>query len=84
MLNGCPFGGDCTECPHNNGSVVCHCLGITEETLVSALVTLELRTVREVRQYTGAGAGCTACHRKIQNYIDAYSPSSSPEICSAR
>lgn len=33
---------------------------------------LELRTVREVRQYTGAGEGCTCCHSQIQQIIDKH------------
>jgi bacterioferritin-associated ferredoxin len=81
-MNGCPRGADCGGCQMYGGPMVCHCLQVTEDQLVSALTTLELRTVREVRRLTGAGDGCTACHRKIQKYIDTYS--SSPEICSAR
>ena len=60
------------------------CLNITEEQLVSAVATFDLRTVLDVRRMTGAGEGCTACHRKIQLYLDTYSSSSSPDICSAR
>lgn len=65
------------------GPVICHCLQVTESDLMTALQTLEIRTVRDVRRATGAGDGCTACHRKIQSYIDSYA-SSSPEILSAR
>jgi NifU-like protein len=83
MLQGCPFGGDCESCGHAGGSVVCHCLGVTEENLVASIQTLELRTMREVRRHTGAGAGCTACHRRIQLLIDHFA-ASSVEICSAR
>jgi len=64
--------------------MVCHCVQITEEQLVTAVATLELRTICDVRRLTGAGEGCNACHRKIQTYLDAYSSSSSPDICSAR
>jgi bacterioferritin-associated ferredoxin len=83
-MDGCVFDGDCDTCLAEGGPVVCRCLGITEDELVSALVTLELRTLRDVRRNTGAGTGCTACHRRIQLCLDAYSPSSSPDICSAR
>lgn len=81
--DGCQYDGDCSSCLEAGGPVVCHCLGITEDELVSSLITLELRSVREVRRQTGAGTGCNACHRKIQSYIETYS-SSSLEICSAR
>jgi bacterioferritin-associated ferredoxin len=64
--------------------MVCHCLRITEDQLVTAVTTLELRTVPDVRRHTGAGDGCTACHRKIQSYLDAYSSAPPPDICSAR
>jgi bacterioferritin-associated ferredoxin len=80
----CPHGGDCGSCLAVHGpEVVCHCLGVTEDELVTALATFDLKTVREVRRQTGAGTGCNACHRRIQLYIDSYS-SSSAEICSAR
>jgi NAD(P)H-nitrite reductase large subunit len=50
--------------------VVCHCLQVTESTLVQAVTTLDLRTVAEVRHCTGAGEGCTACHRRIKQYLE--------------
>lgn len=83
-MNGCPFDGDCGACQANGGPMVCHCLGVTEDQLVSALVTLGLRTVKDVRRHTGAGTGCNACHLKIQSYIEVHSSSWSAEICSAR
>jgi len=83
-MNGCPRGADCGGCQMYGGPMVCHCVQITEEQLVTAVATLELRTICDVRRLTGAGEGCNACHRKIQTYLDAYSSSSSPDICSAR
>jgi bacterioferritin-associated ferredoxin len=47
-------------------------LQVTEEVLVEALATLELRTVKEVRQHTGAGDGCTACHRSIRRLLERH------------
>ncbi len=69
------------SCPDR---VVCRCLQVTEQTIVSAIVTLGLRTVKEVRQATEAGDGCTCCHKELAAYLTAYSPSSSPVICSAK
>jgi NAD(P)H-nitrite reductase large subunit len=66
-----------------DGPVVCHCLGVTEEQLVSAVVAFDLHTLQEVRRQTGAGTGCNACHRRINLLLQSYS-SSSAEICSAR
>jgi bacterioferritin-associated ferredoxin len=82
-MNGCPRGADCGGCQMYGGPMVCHCLQVTEDQLVSALTTLELRTVREVRRLTGAGTGCNCCHTRIQLLLQTYS-SSSAEICSAR
>jgi bacterioferritin-associated ferredoxin len=84
--------GDCTgscrscatvgSCPDR---VVCRCLKVTEQTIVSAIVTLGLRTVKEVRKATEAGDGCTCCHREIAAYLAVYSPSSSSaNMCSAK
>ena len=82
-MEGCSRGADCGGCQMNGGPMVCECLRITEEQLVAAVTTHELRTILDVRRMTGAGEGCNACHRKIQLYLDSYS-SSSLEICSAR
>ncbi len=66
--------GGCTECP---ARVVCRCLGIREDTVVDAVVNLELRTLKELRQHTGAGDGCMACHRLLKRYLERYACSSS-------
>ncbi len=82
-MNSCPArSSDCGSC---SARVVCHCLQVTEEVLQAALRTFELRTVKEVRQHTGAGDGCTACHRAIRQLLEhhhagAQSASPSP-IC---
>jgi bacterioferritin-associated ferredoxin len=82
-MSGCPRGGDCNSCLALGGPVVCHCFGVTEEQLVSAVAAMDLRTLHEVRRQTGAGTGCNACHRRIRIHLESYS-SSSAEICSAR
>lgn len=70
------------SCPDR---VVCRCLKVTEETVIDAIVTLGLRTVKEVRQATEAGDGCNCCHKEIAAYLAVYSPSSSPSvICSVK
>jgi bacterioferritin-associated ferredoxin len=84
MNDACTHSG-CDGCPIA-GRLVCRCLQVTEEVLFEAVTTLGLRTVHEVRQHTGAGDGCTACHRRIREYLErhAYSSSSSPAICSVK
>jgi bacterioferritin-associated ferredoxin len=74
----------CSDCPER---FVCRCLRITETELVQAIVTRHLGTLKEVRQHTGAGDGCTCCHQRIKVILEqyAYSESSSAlPICSVR
>lgn len=82
-MSGCPRGGDCHSCQALGAPVVCHCLGVTQDEVVSAVTAYELRSVKEVRRQTGAGSGCNCCHTRIQLLLQTYS-SSSAEICSAR
>ncbi len=72
MVNGCPRGSDCGGCQMYGGPTVCHCMQVTEDQLVEALTTMDIRSVRDVRRLTGAGNGCNACHRKIQSFIDSH------------
>lgn len=51
---------------------MCRCLKVAEETIVDAIVTLGLRTVKEIRQTTGAGDGCTCCHRELRELIEVH------------
>jgi NAD(P)H-nitrite reductase large subunit len=74
----CPSVGSCAD------RLVCKCLRVTEQTVIDAIITLGLRTVQEVRQATEAGTGCNRCHREIAAYLTVYSPSSSPNMCSAK
>ena len=81
--------GSCSACPAVGGCpdrVVCRCLRITEQEVITAIVELGLRTVKDVRQATEAGGGCTCCHRELKAYLAVYSPSPSPSpnMCSAK
>jgi bacterioferritin-associated ferredoxin len=64
-----PCAGPCSGCPDR---VVCHCLKIAESVIVDAVQTLGLRTVKEVRNLTGAGDGCTCCHHEIRALIEVH------------
>lgn len=74
----CPAVGSCPD------RVVCRCLQVTEQVVITAIVELGLRTVKEVRSATEAGTGCNCCHRELTAYLAVYSPSSSPNRCSAK
>jgi bacterioferritin-associated ferredoxin len=77
---GCSAVGSCPD------RVVCRCLKVSEETVITAIVTLGVRTLTELRTVTMAGDGCTCCHRELKQYLATYapSPSSSEPICSAK
>ena len=79
--------GTCRTCPSvgSCGSrIVCRCLQVTEHTIVTAIRDHGLASVRELKTVTRAGDGCTCCHRELRQYLEVYSPSSSPLICSAK
>lgn len=65
-----PQQQQCTGC---QGHVVCRCLGISEETLLTALAANPVRTIKELKAITGAGDGCTCCHSVLQSYIERFS-----------
>ena len=62
-MNPLPQIDDCRD------PIVCRCLGVTESELQAALVSLDIRTLRELRQHTGAGDGCTCCHDEIRKQL---------------
>jgi bacterioferritin-associated ferredoxin len=59
----------CGDCPDK---IICRCLQVTEEQVVRMIERLELRTIRDLKQYTGAGDGCTSCHAKLQEFLDKH------------
>ncbi|NBO93124.1 MAG: (2Fe-2S)-binding protein [Planctomycetia bacterium] len=71
LKNGGPMNAtpsrDCSTCP---GRMICHCLQVTEDVIVHAVSVLGVRTVKEIRSCTGAGDGCTACHRRLKQYLE--------------
>ncbi|MBI3465307.1 MAG: (2Fe-2S)-binding protein [Planctomycetes bacterium] len=66
-------------------AIVCRCLHVTAAALIEALESRPISTLQEVIHCTGAGDGCTACHRVIREYLQRRSYSSSPSpICSCK
>ena len=57
----------CDTCP---ARMICHCLQVTEDVLLHALDTMNLTSVKDICRHTGAGDGCTACHRRLRKYLD--------------
>jgi NAD(P)H-nitrite reductase large subunit len=58
------------RCEGCTDRVVCYCLQVTEASLLHAVNRMELRTLSEVRRCTGAGDGCTSCHRRIKQLLN--------------
>lgn len=82
-----PCGGECRSCPSVGSCgdrLVCRCLKVTEHAVVTAIRTIGLTTIQELKVATGAGDGCTCCHKQLKQYLTVYSPSSSPSMCSAK
>jgi NAD(P)H-nitrite reductase large subunit len=67
-----PCAGPCSGCPDR---IVCRCFKVSEAVIVDAVQTLGLRTVKEVRNATGAGDGCTCCHHEIRALIEVHTES---------
>jgi bacterioferritin-associated ferredoxin len=40
--------------------------------VVDAIVTLGLRTVKQLAVATGAGDGCTCCHRELRELLEVH------------
>jgi bacterioferritin-associated ferredoxin len=64
--------------------IVCRCLRVTECALRDVLQALPIRTLRELRQHTGAGDGCTCCHARLQALLEERNYASSEPICSCK
>ena len=68
--------------------IVCNCLQITESEIRGALSTGAVETLNCIKECTGAGTGCTACHRRIAALMAEHkaqcSGASSSPICIAR
>lgn len=64
-----PCGGPCEGCPDR---FVCHCLKVTEATVIRAIRLHGLTTVRDIREATEAGDGCTCCHAEIRELLEIH------------
>jgi nitrite reductase (NADH) large subunit len=55
----------------HSDTVICHCLGISQSEIIHAVDEGSVSSLREVIHCTGAGTGCTACHRRIRHLVEA-------------
>lgn len=60
----------CDSCPER---VICRCLQVTESEILEAIASNDLETIREVREHTSAGTGCTCCFTEIREILQRVS-----------
>lgn len=51
-------------------TIVCHCLQVTQSSIVEAVRDGGARSLCELARQTGAGSGCTSCHRRLRAYLN--------------
>ena len=57
--------------------ILCRCQRVTEEEVITSIRTRSLRTVKEVRDCTGAGDGCTCCLKAVRKCLELHAATSS-------
>lgn len=62
-------GHELKEDHHDEGKIVCHCFGVTDERIKKVVKENFLTTVEQVTNYTKAGGGCKSCHPAIEDLI---------------
>lgn len=64
------YRGEPVEAHEHEGTIICHCFGVTDEQIMRAVTENGLTTVEDVTHYTKAGGGCGECVGEIQRIID--------------
>lgn len=57
-----------------NRRILCECLKVSEARVAACVRSGRACSVNEVMACTGAGTGCTACHRDIQAVVEKNTP----------
>lgn len=50
--------------------IICHCMGVSKETIVKAIKEKGCKTVEDIQEETEAGTGCGGCIDDIQAILD--------------
>jgi len=61
--------GEAAPAPAAEGTLVCKCFGVTEETIRLAIRENDLKTVEDVTSFTKAGGGCGDCIPDLERIL---------------
>ncbi len=50
-------------------TILCHCFGVTKDTVKEAIFSHRLETIEDVTNHTKAGGGCKECHHDIGDLL---------------
>lgn len=50
-------------------TILCRCLQVSESSLADVVQRCPFANLQDVARETGAGSGCTACHRMIRRFL---------------
>ncbi len=50
-------------------TIICHCFGVTKDTVKEAIFNHRLETIEDVTNHTKAGGGCKECHHDIGDLL---------------
>ena len=64
-------------------TLVCRCLQVMESDLLDVMDRCPVSNLQDVANQTGAGSGCTACHRLLRKYLAARAQGQSAESAAA-
>jgi len=55
--------------PDTTDKLICQCLQVSESEVRTAVDAGVVQCLRTAIAGTGAGSGCTACHRRLENFV---------------
>jgi NifU-like protein len=61
-------------------ALICTCFGVSEKAIESAIHTSGLRSIDQVTKVCNAGGGCRSCHPLIEDILDDYWRTITPEV----
>jgi len=65
---GCPTHQHAALAPADR--VICRCLNVTEASILEAIASCPIRTLKDLCRFTQAGEGCMSCRRELAHYVD--------------